>query len=85
MLVAVSIVGIAITVFITALSTGLLSVSTLKEATFAQQLAQRQIEQLKSTAYDATGVSYTLVSAPSGIPLVWRLTRRFMPIIKSKN
>ena len=66
MLVAVSIVGIAITVFITALSTGLLSVSTLKEATFAQQLAQRQIEQLKSTAYDATGVSYTLVSAPSG-------------------
>ena len=66
MLVAVSIVGIALGVFITALSTGSLSVSALNEATVAQQLAQRQIEQLKSAAYDSTGASYTLVTAPSG-------------------
>lgn len=66
MLVAVSIVGIALGVFITALSTGSRSVSALNEATVAQQLAQRQIEQLKSAAYDSTGTSYTLVTAPSG-------------------
>ena len=66
MLVAVSIVGIALGVFITALSTGSRSVSALNEATVAQQLAQRQIEQLKSAAYDSTGASYTLVTAPSG-------------------
>ena len=66
MLVAVSIVGIAFSVFMTALSISSLSVGTLNEATVAQDLAQRQIEQLKSAAYDSTGASYTLVTAPSG-------------------
>jgi prepilin-type N-terminal cleavage/methylation domain-containing protein len=66
MLVAVAIIGIAITVFITALSTGSLSVSALNVGTIAQDLAQRQIEQIKSATYDSTGASYTLVTAPSG-------------------
>jgi type II secretory pathway pseudopilin PulG len=66
MLVAVSIVGIAFSVFMTALSISSLSVGTLNEATVAQDLAQRQIEQTKSATYDATGAAYTLVTAPSG-------------------
>ena len=70
MLVAVSIVGIALAVFITALSTGSLSVSALNESTVAQDLAQRQIEQLKSATYDSTGASYTKVTAPSGYSIV---------------
>jgi prepilin-type N-terminal cleavage/methylation domain-containing protein len=66
MLIAVSIVGIAFSVFMTALSISSLSVGTLNEATVAQNLAQRQIEQTRAATYDATGASYTLVTAPAG-------------------
>ncbi|MBN1643728.1 MAG: type II secretion system protein [Dehalococcoidales bacterium] len=66
LLVAVAIVGTALAVFIAALSTGSLSVAEMSQETISQRLAQSQIEQTKSAAYDATGASYTLVPAPSG-------------------
>ena len=66
LVVAAAIVGVALATFIAALSTGSLSVGELNRETVAQSLAQRQLEQLKDAAYDATGASYSLVSTPAG-------------------
>ena len=65
-LVAIGVAGIALTAFITALSTGSLAVGTLRQATSAQELAQSQIEQIKASAYDGSGASYTIIPTPAG-------------------
>jgi type II secretory pathway pseudopilin PulG len=65
-LVAVAILGVSVTSLIGSLSVGSSSVNIQSEATIAQNLAQTQLETIKSAAYDATGYSYSAVSAPSG-------------------
>jgi type II secretory pathway pseudopilin PulG len=66
MLVAVSLMGLVATAFISALSTGSLAVGTQSEQTIAQQLAQTQQEVIKAAAYSTTGAGYPAVTAPSG-------------------
>lgn len=65
-LVAVAILAIALTTFITVLSAGARGTSELGTETVAQQLAQSQLERTKAAAYDISGSSYTLVPAPAG-------------------
>ena len=65
-LVSVAILGTAVTFFVTDLSSGSIAVKTHSEAVTAQQLAQTQIETIKSAQYDATGASYQPIDAPDG-------------------
>ncbi|MDD5288982.1 MAG: hypothetical protein PHY28_07745 [Dehalococcoidales bacterium] len=69
MLVAVAIVGVALTTFITALSTGSLSVGTLNEATVAQGLAQSQMEKIKAATYAAGYTSDLTLPAGYGVAI----------------
>lgn len=64
-LVAIAILGIGITAFITALSTGSIAVGAQDEATIVQRLAQTQMESIKAAAYDSSGGSYSPVTAPA--------------------
>lgn len=65
-LVAIAILGVSATAFVTALSTGSIATSTQDERTIAEGLAQSQIEFIKSQTYDATGVSYSAITCPTG-------------------
>jgi len=65
-LVAITIIGITVVAFITALSTGTLAVRESDQEAVAQQLARTQLEYLKSLPYDATGAAYPTVDTPSG-------------------
>lgn len=69
LLVAVAIVGTALIVFMTALSSGSLSTGELSREAEAQRLAQRQLERVKNAVYDATGATYSMVPAPSGFSI----------------
>jgi prepilin-type N-terminal cleavage/methylation domain-containing protein len=62
-LVALAILGVSVTAFILALSTGTIATRTLEEDALVQGLAQTQMETIKAAVYAA---SYTPMSAPSG-------------------
>jgi prepilin-type N-terminal cleavage/methylation domain-containing protein len=64
LLVAIAILGIVAVTFITALSTGSITVNSQGEKVIAQGLANSQIEVIKSAAYDTTGNSYVTVTTP---------------------
>jgi|GEM_PF-974589 len=65
-IVAVGIVGIALTTFITSLSVGSRAVGELDQEQISQHLAQSQMETTKAAPYDATGASYTTIAGPVG-------------------
>ena len=67
-LVAVAILGTAIVTFISALSTGAISVGDNEQETIAQRLAQNQIETVQSAAFDLSGI-YPAIVAPAGYSL----------------
>jgi hypothetical protein len=67
-LVAVAILGTAIVTFITALSTGAISVGENGQETTAQRLAQSQLEYTQNLAFDLTG-AYPVIAAPAGYSL----------------
>jgi prepilin-type N-terminal cleavage/methylation domain-containing protein len=68
-LVAIAILGVSVTAFILALSTGTIATRNQDEDALAQGLAQTQMETIKAAVYDTTGVSYTAIVAPAGYGL----------------
>lgn len=62
-IVAVSIVGMAVVSFVTALSAGSIAVREGGQEVVAQRLARNQLEYIKSCQYDTT---YPTVEAPEG-------------------
>lgn len=65
-LVAIAILGVGVTAFITDLSVGSVGVNIQSEEVVAQGLAQTQVEVIKNAEYDPTGAAYTPISAPTG-------------------
>jgi type II secretory pathway pseudopilin PulG len=63
-LVAIAILGVGVTAFVTDLSAGSIAVNVQNENTLAQGLAQTQMEVIKAAPYDKTGKSYLPVDAP---------------------
>ena len=61
-LIAVAIVGIAVTILLLGLSTGSLAVQKNEKRVTAENLARGQMEYVKSQAYDAVPASYDTVS-----------------------
>jgi type II secretory pathway pseudopilin PulG len=65
-LVAIGILGVGVTAFVTDLSAGSIAVRVQNETTLAQGLAQTQMEVIKAAPYDKTGRSYPTVDSPDG-------------------
>lgn len=65
-LMAIALTGTAVTAFVIALSTGSIAVNEHDVQTVAQQLAQSQLEYVKSYTYDAGAVTYPVITAPPG-------------------
>ena len=65
-LMAIALAGTAVTAFVLALSTGSIAVNEHDGQTVAQQLAQSQLEYVKSYTYDAGAVTYPAIAAPTG-------------------
>jgi len=65
-LVAVAILGTAVTAFIVALSAGSIAVREQEEQVVAQGLAQTQLEYVKSYSYDTEATTYPTVDTPGG-------------------
>jgi prepilin-type N-terminal cleavage/methylation domain-containing protein len=80
-LVAIAILSISVTAFILALSTGAIATRTYDEKALAQGLAQTQMETIKAAAYDATGISYAIISPPAE----YGITIRISPVPGGNN
>ena len=65
-LVAVAILGTAVTAFVVALSSGSIAVREQEEQVIAQGLAQTQLEYVKSCSYDTEATTYPTVDTPEG-------------------
>ena len=65
-LVAVAILGTAVTAFIVALSAGSIAVREQEEQVVAQGLAQTQLEYVKSYSYDTEATAYPAIDTPEG-------------------
>jgi len=65
-LVAVAILGLAASSFVTALSTGSIAVHEEEVELIAQRLARNQLEYIKSYPYDPGASTYPTVDAPDG-------------------
>jgi len=61
--VAVAIVGVAIVIFVTALSAGSIGVREGDQQVLAQSLARTQLEEIKAATYDT---SYPAIDTPKG-------------------
>ena len=64
--VAIGILGIAITTFVTGLSTGSISVREMERQAITQRLARTQLEYVKSYAFEPGTATYPVVSTPEG-------------------
>jgi type II secretory pathway pseudopilin PulG len=64
-LVAVAILGTAVVVFTSSLSTGVISTSVHGQEVIAQRLAQNQVESIKNQVFSAAG-TYNTVTVPAG-------------------
>ena len=64
--VAIGILGIAITAFVTGLSTGSISVREMEQQTIAQRMVRTQLEYVKSYAFEPGAATYPVVSTPEG-------------------
>jgi type II secretory pathway pseudopilin PulG len=65
-LIAVGILGLALTVLLAAVSTGSLAVSRTEERVAAENLARSQLEYTKSQAYLTPPASYAIVTPSPG-------------------
>ena len=65
-LVAVAIAGTALVMFLSGMSTGLLSTSQSDRLSTAHELARSQVESTKAATYHAPPYTYPSVPAPSG-------------------
>ena len=65
-LVAVAILGLAVTAFVLALSTGSIAVRVNEQQVVAQRLVQTQLEYVKNYAYDPEATTYPAVDTPEG-------------------
>ncbi len=65
-LVAVAILGTSVVAFVVALSTGSIAVGQQNEEVVAQRLAQAQLEDIKSQAYDTEASTYPTIVSPDG-------------------
>ena len=65
-LIAVAVLGTAVTTFIVALSTGMLGIGTQDEGRVSQGLAQSQMEYVKSLDFVTGASSYPSIDTPSG-------------------
>jgi type II secretory pathway pseudopilin PulG len=65
-LVALAVTGSAVTAFVLALSTGSIAVNEQQGQAVVQELAQSQLEYVKSYPYDAGASTYPAVPAPPG-------------------
>jgi type II secretory pathway pseudopilin PulG len=65
-LVAVAILGLAVTAFVVALSTGSIAVREREQQVVAQRLVQTQLEYVKNYAYDPDATTYPAVDTPEG-------------------
>ena len=65
-LVAVAILGAAVTTFVVALSTGSIAVRECDQEVTVQSLARTQLEYTKGYPYDPDATTYPVVSAPPG-------------------
>ena len=65
-LVAVAILGTSVVAFVVALSTGSIAVGKQGEEVVAQGLAQAQLEDTKSQAYDTEASTYPTIESPDG-------------------
>ena len=68
-LVAVSIISMALVILVASLSTGAFGVRVSSQLTTATNLASAEMETIKGAPYDAGG-AYPLVSAPSGFTII---------------
>ena len=73
-LIAVAILGVSVVSFVTALSAGSLAAGKQDEEMVAQNLAQSQLEYVKSYTYDPGAVSYPLLAAPDGYAISVNVT-----------
>jgi hypothetical protein len=64
-LVAIAILGVSAVCFVSSLSAGAISTSTLQESMIAQRLLTSEMETLNSLQYDITGLSYPVISLPA--------------------
>lgn len=65
-LVAVAILGFALVVFLSALSTGSMAVGTVNEQVTAQNLARSQLESTESQDYLTAPANYDTITSPAG-------------------
>ena len=65
-LVAAGIAGLALVVFMSGLSTGLLATSHADRLSTAHELARSQLEYTKSSAFAAAPATYATVTPPAG-------------------
>ena len=65
-LVAVAVLGTAVTAFVSALSTGVIGVGVHDEGSVSQGLAQSQMEYVKSVEFVPGASSYPVIDTPSG-------------------
>jgi prepilin-type N-terminal cleavage/methylation domain-containing protein len=65
-LVAIAILGLVASAFIGSLSTGAIATRLQGEDVTARNLAQSQMENLKTAVYDSNGAGYSKISEPSG-------------------
>lgn len=65
-LAAVAILGTAVVAFVAALSTGAISTGEHEQQTIAKQLAQTQLEYVKSYTYEIGAITYPVIPVPEG-------------------
>lgn len=65
-MVAVAILGVAVVVFVTALSTGSIAVREREQEAVAQGLVRTQLEYTKGYPYDSEATTYPAVDTPQG-------------------
>ena len=64
--VAIGILGIAITTFVTGLSSGSISVREMEQQTITQRLARTQLEYVKDYAFEPEATTYPVLGTPEG-------------------
>jgi prepilin-type N-terminal cleavage/methylation domain-containing protein len=78
-LVAVAIIAIVLTAFLSALSTGSLGVSVVHERVTAENLARAQLEYIKDYTYTVGATSYPIVAHPDNYSITLGISYWYSP------